>query len=170
MAQPFIGEIRLVGFNFAPVGWASCNGQLLSIANYSALFTLIGTTYGGDGKTTFAVPDLRSRIPVHEGTNGNTYAVGELGGAENVTLTTAQIPSHSHTARCNSGATQTAASPAGAAWTNYSQNQYTTQATAATMNSQAVATTGGNQAHNNLMPYLTVNFIIALFGIFPTHS
>jgi microcystin-dependent protein len=167
MSEPFLGEIRMVGFNFAPQGWALCNGQILSIAQNTALFSLVGTFYGGDGVQTFALPDLRSRIPVHQGSG---FVIGQPGGVENVTLTQAQIPSHAHSAQCNTGATQTTTSPAGAVWLNYNQNQYTTQATPATMNAGAVANAGGNQPHNNLMPYLAVNFVIALTGIFPSRN
>ncbi len=171
MSTPYLGEIRLVGFNFAPVGWAACNGQLMQIAQYSALYNLIGTTYGGDGVNTFALPDLRSRIPVHQGTGnqGTAFILGALGGAESVSLTSMQIPSHTHPAQCNSGG-QGTPNPAGAVWLNYNQNQYTSAATPATMNGAAAGLSGGNQPHNNLMPYLTVNFVIALDGIFPSQN
>ncbi len=171
MAEPFIGEIRMVGFNFAPAGWAFCNGQLLFISENDALFALIGTTYGGDGVQTFALPNLQSRIPVHQGTlAGAGFVPGQTGGAEQVTLSTAQIPGHSHSAQCNSGATQTTTSPAGAVWLNYDQNQYTDKATPATMNGAAVGNSGGSQPHDNLMPYLTVNFVIALVGVYPSQN
>jgi len=171
MAEPYIGEIRLVPYTFNPAGWALCSGQLLSISQNAALFSLIGTTYGGDGVNTFALPNLQSRIPVHMGTSAQgTFIQGQLGGVENVTLTQAQIPSHSHAAQCNSGATQTASNPAGAVWVNSNQNQYTDQATPATMNAGALSNTGGNQPHENRMPFQVINFIIALVGIFPSRS
>jgi microcystin-dependent protein len=169
MSSPYVGEIRLVGFNFAPVGWAFCNGALMAIAENDTLFNLIGTTYGGDGQQTFGLPDLQSRIPIHQGTGaGSTYPLAETGGSETVTLNTNQIPSHSHPPGCNSGATQTTNSPSGAVWLNYNQNQYTDQPTATAMNAGAVSQAGGSQPHDNLQPYLAINFIISLFGIYPS--
>ncbi len=168
MSEPYIGEVRLVPFNFAPDGWAFCNGSLLSISENAALFSLIGTTYGGDGVNTFALPNLQSRIPVHQ---GGSYVPGATGGAESVTLTLAQIPSHGHVAQCNSGATQTTTSPANAVWTNYNQTQYTNSSSlSSTMNSGALAQTGGNQPHENRMPFQVINFIIALVGIYPSQN
>lgn len=167
MGQPFIGEIRMVGFNFAPVGWAFCDGQLLSIAENDALFTLIGTTYGGDGETTFALPDLRGRLPLHK-SSGNT--LGEGAGVETVTLTVNQIPVHSHPALANSGNGNTS-SPANAVWArDETLPLYTDQAPTVNMSPQAVAASGGSQPHDNMMPYTVINFVISLFGIFPSQT
>ena len=167
MGQPYIGEIRMFGGNFAPVGWEICNGQLLPIAENDALFTLIGTTYGGDGQTTFALPDLRGRLPVHAGAG---FVLAETGGVETVTLTTPQIPAHTHplTASAYPGATPSptgnvlAASP--------SVKLFVEDVTAANLGATAVSSVGGSQPHSNLQPYLCVNFIISLFGIFPTQT
>jgi microcystin-dependent protein len=169
MGQPFIGEIRMVGFSFAPANWAFCNGQLLSISEYEALFVLIGTTYGGDGQQTFALPNLQSRIAVHTG-GTNNYVQGQLGGVENVTLIANQIPAHSHSllAQATAG---TVTSPLGALWAESALNQFST---ATPSSDEAMATSltpaGGNQPHNNLAPYLTINFVISLFGIFPSQN
>jgi microcystin-dependent protein len=172
--QPFIGEIRMFGGNFAPVGWALCEGQIQQISQNSALFNLIGTTYGGDGVNTFALPDLRGRVPNHQGQSAGTsvYVIGEISGVENVTLTGLQLPAHTHTANAAAiGNTDTpvnhypAADPAG----NVVQFKANTAANA-TMNGSAIATAGGNQPHSNLQPLLAVNYIIALFGIFPSRN
>jgi microcystin-dependent protein len=167
MSQPYIGEIRMFGGNFAPVGWAFCNGQLLPIAENDALFNLIGTTYGGDGQSTFALPDLRGRLPVHA---GNGFDLAETGGVETVTLTTQQIPAHTHplTASANPGATP---SPAGNVLAESpSVKLFIEDVTAVNLGPTAVGSVGGSQPHTNFQPYLCVNFIIALFGIFPTQS
>jgi microcystin-dependent protein len=168
MSDPYIGEIRLVGFNFAPVSWAFCNGQLMSISEYEALFNLIGTTYGGDGQTTFALPDLRSRIPIHQ---GNGFVQGQAGGTETVTVTLSQIPSHSHVPQANSGG-GTSNNPAGNVWANWSGDQYSDQLPSSQMqmNAGVAGFSGGGQPHNNIPPYLAVNFIICLVGIFPSQS
>jgi len=173
MSQPYIGEIRMVGFNFAPVGWQLCDGTLLPINENSALFNLIGTTYGGDGQSTFAVPDLRGRVPIHFGTGpGNSFQIGQMGGATQVTLTTPQIPSHTHTAQGAAGGL--GASPVGQTWGDQGQtgtNVYAgTGGTEVEMSAQALATVGGNQSHANQSPYLAVNFAISLFGIFPSQT
>ncbi|HTZ19132.1 MAG TPA: tail fiber protein, partial [Dissulfurispiraceae bacterium] len=142
MSNPYIGEIKMFGGNFAPVGWALCNGQLLPISENDALFNLIGTTYGGDGQTTFALPDLRSRIPVHAGSG---YTLAQTGGVETVTLTTTQIPSHTHMPQCNSGS-GTQNSPAGNVWASAaSAKQFTDQAPNVTMNPAAMISSGGGQ-------------------------
>ncbi len=171
MSSPFIGEIALVGFNFAPAGWAFCDGSLLQIAEYDALFALIGTTYGGDGQTTFALPDLRSRVPIHVGTRpgGVTYVQGQTGGNENIALSTSQMPAHSHTAS-GKGASGDTTSPAGAVWAASSTNDqvYQTAAPNRTMAGGALANTGSSQGHNNRQPYLGLNYIISLYGVFPT--
>lgn len=171
MSSPFVGEIRMFGGNFAPAGWALCDGQLLPISENDTLFTLIGTTYGGDGQTTFALPDLQGRLPVHQGTGAglSTRVIGEKSGVENVTLTTNQIPSHTHSALGQS-ATGNQPSPAGNVWAASSLNQFSSSAANVTMNAASIGNSGGNQPHDNFMPYLCVNFIISLFGIFPTQN
>jgi microcystin-dependent protein len=170
MSTPYIGEIRMAGFNFAPVDWALCNGQLLAISQYTALFQLLGTTYGGDGQTTFGLPNLQSRIPFHMGSNaGNNLILGQLAGTETVTLTTNEIPAHTHSLGANSGS-GTQASPAGGVWAASSLDEFSTEAVAHTMAPSTVAATGGNQPHDNIPPFLVVNFIIALFGVFPSQN
>ena len=173
MAEPYVGQIVAVGFNFAPRGWALCHGQLLPISNYSALFALIGTIYGGDGQQTFAVPDLRGRAAVHQGTGqGLTNRVmGEKSGTETVTLPTQQIPPHGHSIAASTSA-GTQAGPAGgvlAAASLRGANDYaaTANVTLALGSLQAV---GGSQPHANMQPSATVNFIIALEGIFPPRN
>jgi microcystin-dependent protein len=185
MAEQYLGEIRMFGFNFAPVGWALCNGQLMPISQNTALFSLLGTQYGGDGVTTFALPDLRSRVPIHmgEGVGLTNYIIGENGGSENVTLLAAQMPQHNHMVNCNASATGRGGSTfdAGAGQTpvnsypgpaaSPSNSVYSPAATAnTTMNQQMLGLAGGNQSHPNIQPYLTVNFCIALTGIFPRRN
>ncbi len=163
MAQPYVGEIRMFAGNFAPAGWMFCEGQLLAIADNTTLFTLIGTTYGGDGQSTFALPDLRGRIPLHF---GNSFVLAETGGAEEVTLTTSQIPAHSHAMSATTDIpTQT--SPAGAVTGQAAAKIYRAGNPTVTLDPQAVVATGGSQPHTNMQPYLCVDFIISLFGIFP---
>jgi microcystin-dependent protein len=171
MATPYIGEIRLVPFNFAPVSWAFCNGAVMAISQNSTLFELIGTTYGGDGQNTFALPNLQSRVPVHNGTdaNGNTYVIGQLAGVEFVTLNDSQIPAHSHPPQCNASSSNTT-TPSNAFWGSWSDTQYSDQAPAAAMNAGAVGLAGGSQPHDNMVPYQVINFIIALYGIFPSQN
>jgi len=165
MAEPFLSEIRIVSFNFPPKGWAFCNGQLLPINQNQALFSLLGTTYGGDGRTTFALPNLQGRMPVHF---GQGLVLGETGGEASVTLTTAQLPAHTHLAQGVS--TKAAApSPAGNAWATSTSNPYS-NASNTTMESSNVTSQGGGQAHNNMPPYLALNFVIALQGIFPSQN
>jgi len=165
MAAPYIGEIRMFGGNFAPAGWDFCEGQLLPISEFEALFNLIGTTYGGDGQNTFALPDLRGRVPVHQGA-GSTFA--QSGGVENVTLTLNQIPGHTHivAATTNPG-TQSAAAgnllASGVA-------MYSSDTPNHALSQQAVGIAGGNQPHSNFQPYLCVSFIISLFGVFPSQG
>jgi len=167
MSEPFLAEVRIVGFNFAPRGWALCDGQILPISQYTAVFSLMGTTYGGDGRTTFGLPDLRGRVPLHPGGNGVTW--GQKSGYENVSLTSQQIPNHTHTlsadgsdAVYNFGNGNMLAKPQIA---SYSPPENLTQ-----MPSGAISTVGGSQGHNNLMPYLTMNFCIALQGTFPSRN
>ena len=171
MSQPYIGEIRLVGFTFAPSGWAFCDGALMAISQNDTLFNLIGTTYGGDGVNTFGLPDLRGRIPVHTGSSGgNAYTLGQTLGAETVTLTGGQIPAHPHTLLGTSAAAATAApqtSPASVP-AQATTAIYAAAAANTAMTSTAIA--GGSQPHDNRQPYLGINFIISLFGIFPSQS
>lgn len=169
MDEPFIGEIRLCGFPFAPRGWALCNGQLLAIAQNQALFSLLGTTYGGDGRTTFALPDLRGRTPFDAGAGPGlaAYALGQRGGEEAHTLLPAEIPVHHHAAFASANPANVG-TPVGNLCANEpSLVQYASTPNAA-MADSAVA--GASQPHNNLSPFLVVNFVIALTGIFPSHS
>jgi microcystin-dependent protein len=173
MSEPFVGEIRMVGFNYAPANWALCNGQLLSISQNATLFNLLGTTYGGDGVSTFALPDLRSRVPIHagQGTGLSPYVQGENGGSETVTLLTSQIPSHNHGVNCSTGG-GTQPSPANgypAVESTGTSMDYDASSNG-TMNTAMIGNAGGGQAHANIQPYLCVNFIIALSGIFPSRS
>ena len=184
MAEPFVGEIRMFGFNFAPQGWAMCNGQLLPINQNTALFSLIGTFYGGNGTTTFALPDLRGRVAVNQGSGAglSPYSIGQTGGSENVTLLVQQMPAHNHQVGCDgtgtgrggaafgvgTGGTPTnnipglAASPANAAYSNNAPNT--------TMSNAMIENAGGSQAHPNIQPYLALTFCIALQGIFPSRN
>ena len=166
MGQPYVGEIRMFGGNFAPAGWAFCNGQLLPISENETLFQLIGTTYGGDGQITFALPDLQGRIPLHQG-GGHTLA--EFGGVELVALQLQQIPGHNHPALCQSaGSSQTG--PANGVWGSSTLNPYASGAANALMKPQNIGNAGGSQPHDNMMPFLAVSFIISLFGIFPSQN
>lgn len=173
MADPFLGEIRIFAGNFAPQGWALCQGQLLPIAGNDALFALIGTTYGGDGQTTFALPNLASRVGLHQGAGPGLTprAIGESGGAENVTLSSQHLPAHSHAALGSStGANQL--SPVGGFWsTEPGGNTAAYSNTAGSqMAATAIGTAGGGQPHDNVQPFLAINFIIALQGIFPSQG
>jgi microcystin-dependent protein len=170
MSSPYIGEIRLFGGNFAPQNWAFCDGQLIAISQNDALFTLIGTTYGGDGQSTFALPDLRGRVPNHMGTSntGSTYFIGQSGGVETVTLTTAQIPAHAHTVEASPNA-GSQAGPGGALLAG-GVSMYSPSAPNVSVAPAAVHATGGSQPHSNFQPYLCVAFIISLFGVFPSRN
>jgi microcystin-dependent protein len=167
MAQPYVGEVRMFAGNFAPAGWMFCEGQLLPISEYETLFNLIGTTYGGDGQSTFALPDLRGRIPLHM---GNGFTLAETGGAETITLTVPQIPAHSHPylattnvgSQVNLNGQVVAQSP--------QIKMYIEDVPDGTMAAGAIGSTGGSQPHDNFMPYLCVDFIISLFGIFPSQT
>jgi microcystin-dependent protein len=167
MAQPYVGEIRMFAGNFAPAGWMFCEGQLLPISENETLFQLIGTTYGGDGESTFALPDMRGRIPIHQ---GNGFILAETGGAEEITLTVAQIPAHSHPA-LGSSSTTTSNSP-----TNNIPGRvtiagvfpYGTDGPFGQLSPQEIGPVGGSQPHTNFQPYLCIDFIISLFGIFPS--
>ncbi len=178
MGQPYIGEIRMFAGNFAPVGWSFCNGQLIPISENNALFTLIGTTYGGDGQSTFALPNLQSRIPLHMGTgpHGTTYTIGQSAGTEQETLTVQQIPNHTHPALGSQdtgnsnlptdrvfavpGVTPPVASPA----------PYGSDLPLSPLAPASVGPTGGSQPHTNMQPYLVISFIISMFGVFPTQT
>jgi microcystin-dependent protein len=164
MAQPYVGELRMFAGNFAPAGWMFCEGQLLPISENETLFQLIGTTYGGDGESTFGLPDLRGRIPVHQ---GNGFILAETGGAEEVTLTVQQIPAHSHPWLASEAAA-TALTPLNNTPAEASKRFYVAPSTVSAMAPQAMAATGGSQPHTNFQPYLCVDFIISLFGIFPS--
>jgi Microcystin-dependent protein len=170
MSDQYLGEIRMFAGDYAPEGWAMCNGQLLSIAEHQELFSLIGTTYGGDGQTTFALPDLRGRLPVHMGKNnetGTVYPLGQMGGTETVALVSDQLPNHAHAVNAQSGA-GTTSNAASNYWAAGPVNLYSSAGANGMMGSSAIGTTGGNMAHNNVMPYLAVNFIIALQGLYPS--
>jgi microcystin-dependent protein len=175
----FLGEIRLFAGNFPPRGWAFCDGALIAIAQNDALFALLGTTYGGDGQSTFALPDLRGRVPVHQGSQGgNNYVIGQRAGVESVTLTTSQLPAHNHSA----GASTAPPPPTGTGINLTGPGAYVPAAPAkpklyapagsstVAMAPQAIQATGGNQPHDNMTPFLAVSFIIALEGIFPTQN
>ena len=171
MGQPFIGEIRMFGGNFNPNGWAFCDGQLVPISENDALFTLIGTTYGGDGQETFALPNLQSRVPIHQGNgpDGVSYQLGQAAGVESVTLTTQQIPAHTHSMLASTDPGNQA-SPAGnvpAALSAVSIYQSNISAPTIAMKAQSVTPVGGSQPHDNMQPYLGINYIISLFGVFP---
>jgi microcystin-dependent protein len=171
MSEPFVGEIRMMGCNFAPAGWAFCDGSLQSIAQNDVLFALIGTTYGGDGQTTFGLPNLLGRAPVHQGTgSGGTYVIGQLAGVENVTLSQNQMPIHTHAALAANGVAGSVNSPANNVWSGWTGGQFTPQAPIAPMAPAAVGTVGGSQPHDNMPPYLVINFVISLFGIFPSQN
>ena len=166
MAQPFLGEIRLMSFITAPQGWAHCNGQFLAINQNQALFALLGTTYGGNGQTTFALPDLRGRVPLHVGSG---HTLGERAGVETVTLTVGQLPSHTHRVNARTAGTGGVATPNG----NYlggGNNVYGTQGTPTALSPATVGNQGGSQPHQNMQPFVTISFCIALQGIFPSQS
>jgi microcystin-dependent protein len=169
MSSPYIGEIRMFAGNFAPDGWAFCDGQLLPISDHQVLFSLISTTYGGDGVTTFALPDLRGRIPIHQGTGPGlqTYRLGQSGGAEQVTLTPDEMPAHAHPAMADATPAD-AAGPTGAVWAGGNGTPlYARGAPVVPLNTGALAQAGGSQPHTNMQPFLCVSFIISLFGVVP---
>ncbi len=166
MADPFLGEIKIVSFNFPPKGWALCNGQLLPINQNQALFALLGTTYGGNGQTNFALPDLRGRVPVHVGLG---LAQGQSVGAETHTLSVAQLPAHSHAFNAlRADASQR--TPAGRMPAFAAEEVYSREGTLAAMNAAALSVAGGSQPHENRQPFLVLNFVIALQGIFPSRT
>ncbi len=174
--NPFIGQILMVAFNFAPIGWALCNGQLMPIAQNVALFSLLGTYYGGDGKTTFALPNLQGRVPIHMGSNGvSNYVLGQMGGVESVALSVNNLPSHNHTANCNS-LPGTSAEPAKNFWAETTPVSKVSGALSysassnAQMSPTAIGNTGSDLPFSVVEPYLCMNFIIALEGIFPSRN
>ena len=171
MADPFVAEIRIFPFNFAPTGWASCDGQIMPISQNTALFSLLGTTYGGDGKSTFALPDLQGRAPMHpgQGPGLSLHDLGEEGGSDTVTLLESEIPSHSHVAQASADPANAQAPNAQVALARSSGGSAysTTTSGLAMMATQTLAPTGGSLPHNNLAPYLTLTFCIALQGVFP---
>lgn len=175
MSTPFIGEIRMFGFGRTPTGWQGCDGSVLSIAENDALFALIGTTYGGDGQTTFAVPDLRGRLPVHQGQGPglSPYVIGQVAGTETVTLLPQQMPAHTHALLATTAAA-TSTSPAGMLPATVSGDTFyvntTSGNTGVAMSAQSISPAGGNQPHENTMPTLTVQYCIALYGIFPQQA
>jgi microcystin-dependent protein len=167
MAQPYVGEIRMFAGNFAPAGWMFCEGQLLPISENETLFQLIGTTFGGDGQSTFALPDLRGRIPLHQ---GGCFILAETGGAEEITLTVSQIPAHTHPelASLNNASSNSPQNQVPGRLTVFGVSAYGTDAPPANLSPTAVSPVGGSQPHTNFQPYLCVDFIISLFGIFPS--
>jgi len=173
MANPFIGEIRPFAFNFAPRGWAACDGATLAIATNQALFAILGTTYGGNGQTTFQLPDLRGRVPVHASTGAaGTVQLGERGGVENVSLTINELPSHGHTVQATANLASSS-SPVGnvlAAKPRGGADVYSTATSLTSLAPTAVGSSGGSQPHPNMQPSLTVGFCIALTGVFPSRN
>jgi microcystin-dependent protein len=172
MGSPYVGEIRMFGGNFAPAGWALCQGQQIPISENETLFNLIGTTYGGDGQQTFNLPNLQSRVPMHMGSNSlGTYTIGQTGGVETVTLTTQQMPAHNHLVLATNAGQQvkptTATMPAVSAPGN-NRNVYGPAGSAPVTMANLINPSGGNQPHSNIQPVLAINFIISLFGIYPT--
>ena len=167
MAHPCVGEIRMFGGNFEPAGWLFCEGQLLPIAENETLFQLIGTTYGGDGQSTFALPDLRGRVPIHLGSG---FILAETGGAEEITLTVQQIPVHTHALVCAASGGIPNSNPANGFWAASDVTQYSTAASDTQMGTPTIFSdsVGGSQPHTNMQPYLCISFIISLFGIFPS--
>lgn len=180
MAEAFLGEIRMVGWNFAANGWALCNGQLMPISQYSALFSLLGTTYGGDGRQTFALPNLQGRVPIHQGTGLglSPYTIGQASGSENITLLPAQMPQHNHLVGVSnqqgSVADPTNATLAqgnsGSSRSPVAVSDYVSTAATGALAPGTISMTGGSQPHSNIQPYLCINFIIALVGIFPSRA
>jgi microcystin-dependent protein len=167
MGEPFVGEIRMFAGNFNPSGWMFCDGSLLPISENETLFQLIGTTYGGDGQSTFALPNLQGRLPVH---NGNSFILGDAAGVEEVTLTTQQITTHTHPLLCAASGGTPNSNPKDGYWAPSDINMYGTVAPNVQMGNPAITSgsTGGSQPHTNFMPYLCINFIISLFGVFPS--
>ncbi|MDQ1708523.1 MAG: hypothetical protein QOJ88_1734 [Pyrinomonadaceae bacterium] len=177
MADPFVAEIRIFPFNFPPTGWAFCDGQLMPISQNTALFSLLGTTYGGDGKSTFALPDLQGRSPMHpgQGPGLSLHDLGEEGGSETVSLLPTEIPAHAHNVGRATEANGDSVTPVGSIWAQTPGGRgsiftYAPAPATAVMNANAIKPTGGGQPHNNMQPYLTLNFCIALQGVFPPRT
>lgn len=172
MADPFVSEIRIFSFNFAPRGWAFCNGQILPISQNTALFSLLGTTYGGNGASNFALPDMQGRTPMHpgQGPGLSLHDLGEMGGSETVTLLESEIPSHSHTLSVASLNSQSTTPVNNSLGRGNPVRVYTSGSPATAMGANSIATAGGSLPHNNMMPYLTMSFCIALQGVFPARS
>jgi microcystin-dependent protein len=179
MSEPFLGEIRMFGGNFAPSGWALCNGQLLSISSNAALFSILGTSFGGNGQSTFGLPNLQGRVPIHWGNGAglSPYTLGQNAGVETVTLTQNQIPTHNHLINSVNGSNANSTKPSGAypgaitsSVTTTKVDAYSNATPDSQMNTAAVSTVGGSQPHPNIQPYLCVTFIIALVGIFPSRN
>lgn len=168
MSQPFLGEVKIISWNFAPKGWAFCNGQLLPINQNQALFSLLGTMYGGNGQTNFALPDLRGQVPIHV---GNGHLQGEKAGSETVTLTQQQMPTHVHAAQASTSPANTDVPSSSVLLGGSAPNDlYSGFASPVSMQAASVTSVGGSQPHNNMMPSLVLNFIIALIGIFPSRN
>jgi len=172
MAEPFLSEIRIFSFDFPPKGWALCNGQLMPINQNQPLFSLLGTMYGGNGQTTFALPNLQGRVPVH---GGNGHTLGEAGGSTSTTLSISQMPAHTHFLSSNLAATSLTSNaslgvPLQNYWANNGKSQYSTDAPNAVMHPSAVGNVGGSQPHTNMQPFLALNFCISLLGLFPTQN
>lgn len=166
MSEPFLSEIKVVSFNFPPKGWAFCNGQLLPINQNQALFALLGTVYGGNGQTNFALPNLRGQVPIHM---GNGHTLGEAAGSSSVTVNIQQLPTHLHGLQASGNSASAAADPTNAFFAPVNAG-YGQPTNLTTLSPQSVSSVGGSQAHNNMMPYLVLNFIIALQGIFPSQN
>ncbi len=167
MAQPYVGEVRMFAGNFAPAGWFFCEGQLLPISEYETLFNLIGTTYGGDGQETFALPDLRGRVPIHF---GNGYTLAETGGAEEVTLAVNQIPAHSHALLASQAAASSPNPANNVLAETVTSTPYFADVTNLSLHPSSVTSTGGSQPHTNFQPYVCLDFIISMYGIFPSQT
>jgi len=169
--HPYVGQILMVGFNFQPAGWALCDGRLLAISENEVLFQLIGTTYGGDGVQTYGLPDLRGRVPVHQGSNGtSSYIIGELTGLEQVALNVNQLPSHQHVYSPAASQSEPTSDRPDNSYPAVGGYYAPTTNSGAPMGAPTIGSAGGNQPHNNVQPFLTVNFIISLFGIFPSQN
>ena len=170
MSEPFLAEIRIVGFNFAPRGWALCDGQILPINQNQSLYSLLGTTYGGDGRTSFALPDLRGRTPIHVGSsNGSGHLLGQKSGEETHTLSAAEMTNHTHRAQASNSDADNPI-PAGRILGNVPSQIYRAQAELSPMSPGTIGNVGGGQAHDNMQPYLALNFCIALQGLFPSRN
>jgi microcystin-dependent protein len=167
MSEPFLSEIRMVSFNFAPKGWALCNGQLLAINQNQALFSLLGTTYGGDGRVNFGLPNLQGKVPIHFGSG---HALGETGGQTSHTLSISEMPAHTHTLTATSNAGSQLIAAGNLLATTPNQLYHAADSNIVAMSPAAIGNVGGSQAHENMMPYLTLNFCIALVGIFPSRN